>query len=467
MKSAYFHRPPKADTQKKNRKGKLQTLNVWKHGVFLDAIKSGFSVESHKVSQVGQVEILANLTTNFCVVIPVCPFVLANLIAENQAAPISVVPFFLGRAWLWLSDPIGPVRLRGWITVGWNVLCRGLVGGWTTHLKNMLVKWEIFPKIWVKIIIPARDPKQCFNKNMQNMHSVWALYVWALCVSTVYEHYVWALYVWALYAWALYVWALYVWALYVSTMCEHCERDVGARCVNTLCEHSMCEHSMCSTMCEHSMFEHSMCEHCVWAPSVWALYVWALYVWALFVWALFVWALYVSTMCEHHVWALCVTTMCEHSMCEPSMCEHSMCALYVWALYVKTMCEHHVWALWAHKEEVLGPSSWICHCDLRSWRAGKYENHHQKWTSKNLKSQKLRELPRKMNIEEVEAPKHQKSTSFIMKTPLRTIPEQRKARELPRKMNIEEVEEPKKYENYHAKLISDPFKSIAEHRKVR
>ena len=34
-------------------------------------------------------------------------------------------------------------------------------------------------------------------------------------------------------------------------------------------------------------------------------------------------------------------------------------------------------------------------------------------------------------------------------------------------MNIEEVEEPKKYENYHAKLVSDPFKTIADHRKVR
>ena len=80
---------------------------------------------------------------------------------------------------------------------------------------------------------------------------------------------------------------------------------------------------------------------------------------------------------------------------------------------------------------------------------------------------KVRELPRKMNIEEVEAPKHQKSTSFIMKTPLRTIPEQRKVRELPRKMYIEEVEEPKKYENYHAKPVSDPFKTIADHRKLR
>ena len=72
-----------------------------------------------------------------------------------------------------------------------------------------------------------------------------------------------------------------------------------------------------------------------------------------------------------------------------------------------------------------------------------------------------------MNIEEVEAPKHQKSTSFIVKTLFKSIPEQRKVRELPRKMNIEEVEEPKKYENYHAKPVSDPFQSIAEHRKVR
>ena len=34
-------------------------------------------------------------------------------------------------------------------------------------------------------------------------------------------------------------------------------------------------------------------------------------------------------------------------------------------------------------------------------------------------------------------------------------------------MNIEEVEGPKKYENYHAKAVSDPFKSIADHQKVR
>ena len=34
-------------------------------------------------------------------------------------------------------------------------------------------------------------------------------------------------------------------------------------------------------------------------------------------------------------------------------------------------------------------------------------------------------------------------------------------------MNIEEVEAPKKYENLQTKPVLDPFKSTAEHRKVR
>ena len=72
-----------------------------------------------------------------------------------------------------------------------------------------------------------------------------------------------------------------------------------------------------------------------------------------------------------------------------------------------------------------------------------------------------------MNVQEVEEPKGRKSTSFIVKTSLRTIRDQPKVHELPGKMNIEELEEPKNYENYHAKPVSDPFKSIAEHRKAR
>ena len=150
-----------------------------------------------------------------------------------------------------------------------------------------------------------------------------------------------------------------------------------------------------------------------------------------------------------------------------------------------------------HKEEVLGPSSWAgwlttphhisdIHISSHAHLITPHHTSHihisphqtpQRRSSASFfmrtpfksipEERKVRELPRKMNIEEVEAPKHQKSTSFIVKTLFKSIPEQRKVRELPRKMNIEEVEEPKKYENYHAKPVSDPFKSIAEHRKVR
>ena len=63
--------------------------------------------------------------------------------------------------------------------------------------------------------------------------------------------------------------------------------------------------------------------------------------------------------------------------------------------------------------------------------------------------------------------KRQKSQSFIVKTPVKSIGEHRKVRELPRKMNIEEVEEAKKYENLQTKPVLDPFKSTADTRKVR
>ena len=63
--------------------------------------------------------------------------------------------------------------------------------------------------------------------------------------------------------------------------------------------------------------------------------------------------------------------------------------------------------------------------------------------------------------------KRQKSPSFIVKTPFKSIGEHRKVRELPRKMNMEEVEEPKKYENLQTKPVLDPFKSTADTRKER
>ena len=52
--------------------------------------------------------------------------------------------------------------------------------------------------------------------------------------------YLWALYVWALYAWALYVWARYVWALYV-----------WARCVSTLCVSTLCLSIIASHQTSH------------------------------------------------------------------------------------------------------------------------------------------------------------------------------------------------------------------------
>ena len=98
----------------------------------------------------------------------------------------------------------------------------------------------------------------------------------------------------------------------------------------------------------------------------------------------------------------------------------------------------------------------------------KYENYHAQPVSDPFKSiaehRKVRESPRKMDVEEVEEPEPTKIHMQNPPTPIAATP---KVRELPQKMNIEEAEEPKKYENYHAQPVSDPFKSIAEHRKVR
>ena len=78
------------------------------------------------------------------------------------------------------------------------------------------------------------------------------------------------------------------------------------------------------------------------------------------------------------------------------------------------------------------------------------------WFKSIPEERKVRELPRKMRRSswaEFLGRKSAKKYEFF--------------HELPRKMNIEEVEGPKKYENYHEKPVSDPFKSIADRRKVR
>ena len=269
-------------------------------------------------------------------------------------------------------------------------------------------------------------------------HSIWALYAWAL--------YVWALNVWALYVWPLYVstvcvttprehsmcehsmcehsmcdhsmcdhsmrehsicdhsmWALYAWALYVSTLCVStlcvttlCDHSMWALYVSTLCEHSMCDHSMCdhsmwalyvSTLCEHSMCEHSMCEHSMCDHSMWALYVRALYVSTLCEHSMCehsmcdhsMWPLYVSTLCES---TLCEHSMCEHSMCDHSMCEHSMCE--------QSICQHSMCDTTTKTPKT--PRQFL---GRMLQNTEKYENYHEKWTSKKLKSRKSTKIYRR------------------------------------------------------------------------
>ena len=108
---------------------------------------------------------------------------------------------------------------------------------------------------------------------------------------------------------------------------------------------------------------------------------------------------------------------------------------------------------------------------LRARNTAKYENYHEKSTSILGRMQhnpkKHENYQEKSTSKKLSRRKSQKGTSFIVKTPFKSIPEQRKVRKLPRKVNIEELEEPKKYENYCAKPVSDPFKSTADQRKVR
>ena len=70
-------------------------------------------------------------------------------------------------------------------------------------------------------------------------------------------------------------------------------------------------------------------------------------------------------------------------------------------------------------------------------------------------------------LQNTEKYENYQETSTSVLGPVKSIGEHRKVRELPRKMNMEEVEEPKKYENLQTKPVLDPFKSTAEHRKVR
>ena len=102
----------------------------------------------------------------------------------------------------------------------------------------------------------------------------------------------------------------------------------------------------------------------------------------------------------------------------------------------------------------------------------KYENYQE--TSTSVLGPDVAEHPTSTKITEKYENYQETSTSvlgkspgFIVKTPVKSIGEHRKVRELPRKMNMEEVEEPKKYKNLQTKPVLDPFKSTADTRKVR
>ena len=140
-------------------------------------------------------------------------------------------------------------------------------------------------------------------------------------------------------------------------------------------------------------------------------------------------------------------------MCDHPMCDHSMGALYVSTLCVTTLWEHSMCEHEHRKVRKLprkmNISSWAGCC--RTPKSTKITRKHR-----------LQFLGRMLQRQ-----KRQKSPSFILKTPVKSIGEHRKVRELPRKMNMEEVEEPKNYENLQTKPVLDPFKSTADTRKVR
>ena len=150
----------------------------------------------------------------------------------------------------------------------------------------------------------------------------------------------------------------------------------------------------------------------------------------------------VSTLC---VTTLCVSTLCVSTLyvttlCERPLCEHST--------NTTTLCEHE------HRKARELPRK----IDFSSWAGCCGTPKSTKITTKT----RLQFLGRMLQRQ-----KRQKSTSFVVKTLFKSIAELRKVRELPRKINIEEVEETKKHENFQTKPVLDHFKSTAEHRKAR
>ena len=118
------------------------------------------------------------------------------------------------------------------------------------------------------------------------------------------------------------------------------------------------------------------------------------------------------------------------------MCEHPMCE-HMWPLYVSRMCgEHDVWAL----------NVWALYV---STSTEKHENYQENSTS--------------VLGPDVAAPKTSNKHEFYCKKPFKSIAEHRKVRELQRKLNIEEVEEPETTKIYR----QNPFTPAAAKPKLR
>ena len=139
--------------------------------------------------------------------------------------------------------------------------------------------------------------------------------------------------------------------------------------------------------------------------------------------------------------------------------------LYVSTLYVSTLCVTTLCEA-STLTSVLGPDV----ADNRKVRELPRKLDFSSWAG-CCSTPKSTRITRKNRLQflgrMLQRQKRQKSTSFIVKTPFKSIGEHQKVRELPRKMNIEEFEEAKNYENLQTKPVLDPFKSTADHRKVR
>ena len=262
-------------------------------------------------------------------------------------------------------------------------------------------------------------------------------------------------------------------------MCEHsmCAHYVWALCVSTLCVSTMCDHSMC----EHSMCEHPMCEH----PSEHSMCV--------------------STLTISHMtsrkkrtqrrssWAECLGRIGEISPHHTSHIiaphqtsditshhithhkpkeEHTekkflgrvlgpdrrnLTTSHITHHCISPDIRHHISPHHTsqaerreHKEEVLGPSSWAGWLTTPHHISDIHISSHAHLITPHHTSP--------IHISPHQTPQRRSSASFFMRTPFKSIPEERKVRELPRKMNIEEVEAPKhqkKYEFYCENVVHE------------